>query len=79
MATRRPYKRAAKARWPRAGWIHGEGRWATVAPCRDYLTVELHATRAAAEVSMLRLRQGCGGFCTPDAHSLVDLGPPPGA
>lgn len=71
----RLYKRRARARWPKAEWIVGTGRYASVAHCR-VLTVKLHEARedAVASVDFID-RYGCGGHCS-IAHELVDLGAP---
>jgi hypothetical protein len=62
-------------------WINGDPPasgvcYATVSRCRqpgtrDYITVVLHATRAAAEAAMDLIRKcGCGGSCS-RLHELV--------
>lgn len=66
------YYAKARKRWPRAEWIQGEGRWASVARCR-VLTVMLHSEMGkATEAKAFIDRLGCGGACTGD-HSIVDL------
>lgn len=63
----------AKARWPSAEWIVGRGQYATLAYCRDVLTVMLHDSHDRASAVMRNLASwGCGGFCVND-HDLVDL------
>jgi len=62
----------AQRRWPRAEWIEGDGRWASVAHCRD-LTVILHATAANAHAAVARIdRTACGGACSRH-HEVVEL------
>jgi len=69
---RRPYLAEARALWPRADWIRGSGRWASVAHCPP-LTVALHTTAAEALSAKRRIdRTGCGGLCTGD-HQFADV------
>lgn len=68
----RTYRAVARCRWPRAEWVHGEGRYAVVAYCR-VVTVTLHPTpAAAARAKHLIDASACGGRCHRD-HELVDL------
>ncbi|MGI8518633.1 MAG: hypothetical protein ACR2ME_09915 [Acidimicrobiia bacterium] len=69
---KRPYLAEARALLPRADWIRGAGRWASVAHCPP-LTVILHTTAAEALTAKRRLdRTGCGGLCTND-HEFADV------
>lgn len=48
-----------------AEWITGQGEFALVSRCGDYLTVTLHPTLADAEAEKDALDYlGCGGCCT---------------
>jgi hypothetical protein len=63
----------ARAAWPRAEWIIGSGRYASVAHC-DTTTVMLFATPAEADRAKDFIdRLGCGHACSVD-HETVDLG-----
>lgn len=69
---RQTYLARARAWWPKAEWVIGKGRWATLAYC-DVLTVMLHATEEDAEKALKFIgRIGCGHRCH-RAHHLVDL------
>jgi hypothetical protein len=70
------WRRLARRRWPRAEWIAGRGRYASVSFCGPAVTVILYPTlkgalEEKAEIDIL----GCGGRCTGRrAHRVVDLG-----
>jgi hypothetical protein len=66
------WKTAAKRRWPKACWIAGSGRYASLAHCRE-LTIELfnsapEAAKAKAQIDAT----GCGGRCYRQ-HEIIDL------
>lgn len=68
------YNRYARSRWKGAEWVHGRGRWASLAWCR-YLTIALfdrkeNAVRAKEFID----KCGCGGCCY-RRHEIVDLAP----
>jgi len=71
-----PWRRVARRRWPRAEWIAGRGRYASVSFCGPAVTVILYPTlegalNEKAEIDIL----GCGGRCMGRrAHRVVDLG-----
>ena len=59
-----PWRRLARRRWPRAEWIAGRGRYASVSFCGPAVTVILYPTlegalNEKAEIDIL----GCGGRC----------------
>lgn len=73
------YAEKARRRWPRAGWIVGHGRYASVATCphgphpEPITTVMLfesfdEAAHAKREIDW----GGCGGRCRGN-HRVVDL------
>jgi len=65
-------KALAKRTWPRAAWISGAGRYASVAVCRD-LTVILFQELADARAAKALIDQtACGGACCRN-HYLYDL------
>jgi RecA-family ATPase len=66
----RNYLPIAERLWPRAEWVHGEGRYATTCCCPPGLTVELHRTREAAEKAFAFLDDIHGAQA---GHRLVDL------
>jgi hypothetical protein len=67
------YQRKANRRWPKAEWITGDGRYASVARCQDALTIELHQTRQDALLAKARIDStGCCGGCN-NLHSVIDL------
>jgi hypothetical protein len=43
------YSRQAKRRWPRASWLEGTGRYASVSRCQGVITAKLFGTLAEAE------------------------------
>ncbi len=62
----------AECAWPGAAWIEGEGRWASVAWCRD-LTVQLFDSLDDAIAAQDAIdRKACGGACE-RRHELVEL------
>ncbi len=62
----------ARCAWPDAAWVEGEGRWASVAHCRD-LTVMLHKTLDDARAAVDAIdRKACGGGCQ-RRHEVVEL------
>ncbi len=62
----------AKCIWPRAAWILGDGKFATVAYCR-VTTVALHADLNSAQSAMSLIDStGCGGMCS-RRHKMVQL------
>ena len=71
-----PWRRLARRRWPRAGWIAGRGRYASVSFCRPAVTVMLYPTLEGAANEKVELDiLGCGGRCIGwRAHRVVDLG-----
>jgi hypothetical protein len=73
-ASQQTYQKEAKKRYKQAIWIHGEGRFATVAACNGPVTVRLHETREKAERAKREIdSEGCGGHCS-KTHTIVDLG-----
>jgi hypothetical protein len=67
------YLTRARARWRRATWIDGHGRWASISECSRGPTVVLHETRAQAEAAKSVIDStGCGGGCT-GRHSVIDM------
>jgi hypothetical protein len=63
----------ARKRWPKAEWIEGNGRYASLAHCQC-LTVCLFETQAEAERAKRAIdSSGCGGRCYKH-HEIVDLG-----
>lgn len=69
----RTYLAEAKLRWPRAEWVIGSGRFASLAHCRD-LTIILYDTEETALKGKNWIdRCGCGGRCVGD-HEIIDLG-----
>lgn len=70
----RKWETVAKCVWPRAYWIHGDGRFAVLAWCR-VLTITLHEFPEPAEESKAFIdRYGCGGRCTGN-HQIIELAP----
>lgn len=70
-ARRWDYKSAARARWPEAEWIHGNGPYACVAYCR-VTTVILFTDRAEALAAKERIdRSACGGGCHHERGHIV--------
>src|SRR5712692_3951594 len=68
----------ARRRWPRAGWLDGDGRFALLAPC-NVLTITLWNTLADAEKAKARIDDtGCGGVCSRWPHHIVELPASPG-
>ncbi len=66
------YLAFARCAWPEAAWIEGEGRWASVAHCRD-LTVMLHKSLDDARAAVAAIdRRACGGACSRH-HEVVEL------
>ncbi len=67
---------AATCRWPKAAWVQGDARWASVSFCPRGITAQLYPTRQEAEKAVAFInRLGCGGSCMgPGRHRLVDLG-----
>jgi hypothetical protein len=62
----------ARKRWPKAGLIDGNGRYASLAHCRG-LTVHLFETRSEAEQAKHFIDSfGCGGGCH-KRHEIADL------
>lgn len=54
-------------------WAAGRGPWASVSACRPGRTVQLYATRDAAEAAQVTIDQaGCGGGCSRQ-HRVIDL------
>ena len=67
------YRKMAKAFFPDAAWIRGNGRYALVAFCR-HATVSLHETEESAQEQKKIIDEtGCGGFCV-NAHKVIDFG-----
>lgn len=63
----------AKDRFPLAECINGNGRWATLAWCKD-CRVHLHETKSKAIKALVAIDfMGCGGCCRGN-HMLIDLG-----
>jgi len=70
------YRSKALKRWPKAEWIHGEGKYALLAPCR-VLTVSLWPTMKEAKESKKSIDEtGCGGECHASHHEIVDMDAP---
>lgn len=68
----RTWLAAAECRWPRADWISGNGRFATISLC-DHFTVRLHTTQGVAHKALEFIdRNNCGHHCT-NRHSLYAL------
>ena len=76
-----PYRKKAKALYPQAEWIEGEGRYALLALCpsmsrprqRECLTITLHETMVAAVIARAQLdRTGCGSGCC-NNHKVVTI------
>ncbi len=62
----------ARKLWPKAEWIEGNGRYATVASC-GVLTVMLHRTRAKARQALAWIDElCCGGQCR-GIHAMYDI------
>lgn len=58
--------------WPYAATIWGNGRWAVLVWC-GHLTISLHTTKQAAELTKDEIDAGgCGGRCT-RRHRVVCL------
>ncbi len=58
--------------WPKAHWITGSGRWASVSRCRG-VTVMLWPAEAEARRALEAIAAfGCGGRCT-QKHALIRL------
>jgi hypothetical protein len=73
-ARHRTWRTLAECRWPKAIWVYGNGRWASVSDCRPAVTVELHPTRESAEQAKRIIdTTACGGRCSRQ-HLIVDLG-----
>jgi hypothetical protein len=78
LTTNRPRFRAIAQRlYPRALWIHGQGRYASLAVCSG-LTVMLYATMEDARQGKQWIdRCGCGHACRgesrPAMHTIVEL------
>jgi hypothetical protein len=72
--TKSQWETKAKKKWgKKAAWIHGDGQFALLAPCR-VLTVTLWPTLEEATKEKERIDQGaCGGQCNPARHSIVDM------
>ena len=71
----RSYKTMATCIWKRAAWIVGNGPYATLAHC-GVLTVTLHPTGEAAEVSKRTIDDtACGHQCS-GRHEIVELALP---
>jgi hypothetical protein len=69
----RKWSAVAACIWRHAGWINGEGPWAVLAHCHEYLTITLHPTLEKAEHSKDLIDGGaCGGKCS-NAHEIVRL------
>jgi hypothetical protein len=63
----------AECRWPRAVWVEGEGRFASVSACPPGVTVMLFGARADAERAKRQIdATACGGQCW-KWHRVVDL------
>jgi hypothetical protein len=66
------YAKLARSKWPKAEWIQGSGRFASVAYCK-VTTVILYPTREAAEEAKAIIdATGCSGSCH-GAHEVIDL------
>ena len=64
---------AARKRWPKAIWIEGRGKWASVSSCPPGTTVVLFPTKAEAEAAKRVIDcSDCGGGCM-RMHSVVCL------
>lgn len=67
------WRTVARRRWPRAGWIAGDGPIATVSDCPPCRTVELHRTRDLAEATLAFINHyACGHGCI-GRHRVVCL------
>jgi len=65
------WQTSAERKWGRtAVWIHGDGQFAVLHPCRDQLTVTLCATMVDAA---LMKKTVCCGRCTRSLHMITDL------
>lgn len=68
------YSRLAHKRWPRAEWIAGDDRYASVAYCR-VTTVQTYQWITQAENAKRIIdSSGCGGRCV-RRHKIIDLEP----
>jgi hypothetical protein len=72
----RSWRARAQCRWPRAEWIVGNNRFASVSYCPRGTTVMLYADRVGAEKAKRVIdRLGCGGQCFGwPGHKVIDLG-----
>jgi hypothetical protein len=62
----------AQRRWPEACWVSGEGRYASLAHCRE-LTIQLYDDEIVALLAKRVIDDsGCGGACHRD-HEVIDL------
>ena len=67
------YTTAARRRWPRAAWITGDGRHASIAYCGT-TTVMLFTSRTEADEAKASIdRFACGHDCRRQ-HEIIDLG-----
>ena len=63
----------AAKRWPKAIWIEGRGKWASLSACQPGVTVALFSRKADAEAAKHIIDDcGCGGGCM-RAHWIVNL------
>ena len=74
-----PWRKIAKRKWPKAEWIYGDGKYATVATC-GCTSVTLHETKEKAEKAKKYIDDcGCGHACNSHQerpspkHQLIDL------
>lgn len=68
------YTLVAWSQWPKAFWIVGEGRHASISECGDEATVLLCETLSdAMEQKAFIDRIGCGHKCRRQRHRIVDL------
>jgi len=74
--TKCTYGESARMTWPKALWIEGSGRYASVSFCAPGPTVVLCRTYAAAKALKRQIDDtGCGGQCT-GKHAIFEMGLP---
>jgi hypothetical protein len=71
------HRSIARLTYPKAAWLVGDGRYATLAHCGGDLRVMLHETEETARTALKFIDDlGCGGGCHKH-HELVDLSSAP--
>jgi hypothetical protein len=65
------WQTAAESKWGRtAVWIHGDGQFAVLHPCREQLTVTLCATMVDAATAKKGV---CCSRCSKSRHTITNL------